>query len=498
MIKCLIPILFLLICGCSGFSGFVAEGESGDELSGANVPGAGPKAATSYTALLNQQVAHDLPIDQKRDIDDASRNLIAQLPTTRIYREDGGLAVDIAEYDFMDGERAASVHPSLWSHGHLNRKAGLFGVTQGVYQFRGYDASVMTYVRGKRGWIVIDASMSPAPARASLELVDRYLEKLPITAIIFTHSHRDHFGGVAGILPRAIKNVPIIAPEAFARETAAEHSLAGPHMNERSAYQGGIFIKPGGRGRMGAGLTQSFAIGPMSYAAPTYELREHSETLRLDGVEIVFVDASGTEATSEFVMYLPKYKALHMAEVLTGTQHNVLTPRGAIVRDTLLWSKVIDEMLVRFGDDAEIIMASHHWPSWGNGNVIRKLKNHRNVYRYLHDQVLRRANKGMTMHEIANHVPEPDVMKTDITTRGHYGDYKHNLRAVYQRYFGWWDGVPANLDPYGAEQESARYVEAIGGVGRTLKQARKRAGRNRNARLACGVLPLCILLAPAL
>lgn len=430
--------------------------------------------ASSTTSIANQQFANTLPLDDPRDFKDANRGFIAALPDGKAYNEDGSLSVDAMINDYITGPAPDTVNPSLWRQSKLNRVHGLFKVMDGIYQLRGYCASTMTLIKGKSGWIVVDPLMSPAPVRAGIALADKHLGERPVSAIIYTHCHWDHFGGVHGALPKDKKSaarVEIIAPANFLKETIREHVLAGWHMGRRIWYQGGASLKPDVAGRMGIGLSQIFSLGPVGLVPPTKELSQGENKLVVDGIDFVFMDAGGTEAPAEFVFYLPAFKALQTAEIVCGTQHNVLTPRGAKVRDALKWSKVIDKVLARFGRDAEVLMASHHWPVWGNETVRRKLRNHRNLYRYIHDQTLRRANHGMTMHEIAEDLPLPQLAQSDLSTRGYYGNMKNNSRAVYQHYFGWWDGVPAHFNPLTPEAAARKHVEFMGGPEATLKKA---------------------------
>ena len=432
-----------------------------------------PLAATAATQAANKSVESRLPLQHTDDFTDATRGLIATIEGGKIVRSDAQLSVDVNINDYVEGPAPDTVNPSLWRQSKLNKIHGLFEVVDGVYQVRGYDVAVMTLIAGTTGWIVVDPLMSAAPVRAGLALANEHLGKRPVSAILFTHSHQDHFGGVRGAMETAGdgEDVTIVAPAGFLREVVSEHLLAGPLMNRRSVYQGGFTLQPGPQGWMGLGLAQVIARGGRDLVPPTRAVAPGGEDFAIDGVPFAFIDASGTEATAEFVFYLPQHKVLHSAEVVTGAQHNVLAPRGAKVRDTLRWSEVIDAMLARFGGDAVALVGSHHGPVFGNTRVQQKLRNHRNLYRYLHDQTLRRANLGLTMHEIADDLPEPALMQTDFSTRGYYGFFKHNVRAVYQSYFGWWDGVPANLDPLAPEQAAKKYVEFMGGTDAVLKKA---------------------------
>ena len=432
--------------------------------------------ATSHTAEKNKQVAEELPLGYQRDFKFARKGLIAQLEGSKIETPSGRLVVDATLYDFVEGDAPPEVNPSLWRHSKLSRMHGLFKVVDGVYQFRGYDLAVMTLIEGKTGWIIVDPLFTAASSSAGLALANEHLGERPVSAVIFTHSHQDHFGGINGVLPESKEDaskIEIIAPLNFFAETLSEHHLAGPHMNGRIRYQGGLPLKDGPNGRMGLGLGQVVALGPIVAKPATIELGEGTTRMEVDGIEIIFEDASGTEATSEFVFYFPEFKVLHTAEVVSGTLHNVLTPRGAQVRDTLKWSQVIDKILANYGGEAEALIASHHHPFFGNEAVKNKLRNHRNVYRYLHDQTLRLANQGRSMHEIANAIPEPQLMKGDFSVRGYYGNFKHNIRAVYQLYYGWWGGNPGTMNPLDPKKAGNHYVEFMGGEEELLDKAKK-------------------------
>ena len=440
-----------------------------------------------HTINSNREFSNRLPLHEDGDFRQAHRGLIARWDRPTIDNVDGSPSVFVKLNDFIEGTAPNSVNPSLWRHAKLNKAHGLYEITPGVYQLRGYDAANMTVVEGKTGWIVIDPLLTPAPVRAGLQLLDEHVKILPVTAILFTHSHQDHFGGTEGVLERAIADVPMIAPANFYQESLQEHVLAGPHMDRRFDYQAGRALKPGPRGWVGFGLSQQFSQGESVLPKPTKELNNKNETLFIDGIQFDFVPASGTEATSEFLFYIPQYQVLQSAEVVSGVQHNVLTPRGARVRDTLLWSKVIDQLLIRFGASAEYLVASHNPPVFGNELVQRKLRNHRNLYRYIHDQTLRRANNGMTMHEITDDVEEPHLMQSDFSTRPYYGNFKHNIRAVYQLYYGWWGGVPANLDPLPPVELGNRYIAALGGADNILAIA-TRAHKEGDYRWAATLL----------
>jgi alkyl sulfatase BDS1-like metallo-beta-lactamase superfamily hydrolase len=436
-----------------------------------------PGVATKATEAANAAVAKRLPIDDPSDFEDARRGRIAQIDGGIIRNAKGETIWDANSFSFITGPAPASVNPSLWRQSKLNAEHGLFEVTPGIYQFRGYDIAVMTLIKGQTGWIVVDPLSAVESAAAGLALANKTLGMLPVSGIIFTHSHGDHFGGVAGLATaERLKSgsLPIVAPHGFILEAVSENVLAGPHMGRRAQFQFGVQLPRAPSAMVGTGLGQTLATGgTQSLAKPTLEVGAGSAPVTIDGVVFEFIDAANSEAPAEFMFYLPQFKALSSAEVATGTFHNVLTQRGAKVRDTLGWSKAIDSALRQYGDKAQVVFGSHNWPSWGPAAVRQFLAHHRDAYRYIHDQTLRRANAGGTMVEIAEDIGEPGFAKTDFSVRGYYGTYNHNAKAVYQHYFGWWDGVPAHYNPHPPVEESRRYVAAMGGTKKTLKAGTK-------------------------
>lgn len=438
-------------------------------LMAANQPPQG--TATEATKAANAKVAARLPLADQTDFENANRGLLAQIEGDQILNPDGSVAWEIGRFDFIKDAAPGTVNPSLWRQSKLNSIHGLFKVSEGIYQLRGYDISVMTLIAGKTGWIVVDPLTTSAPAKAGLALANKTLGDRPVKAVIFTHSHGDHFGGVNGVTSAAdvqSGKVQIIAPHGFLGEAIGENVLAGTSMSRRAQYQFGTSLPAGKTGHIGTGLGQMLSTGDLSLLPPTKTIAKDGETLTIDGVVFEFMDASETEAPAELVFYLPKFKALHSAEVATRNFHNVLTPRGALVRDTLKWSKVIDAMLAKYGAKSDVLLASHHWPTWGSANVQTALTNQRNIYRYVHDQTLRQANQGATMLEIAENIGEPDFAATDFGVRDYYGTLNHNAKAVYQRYFGWWDGVPAHYHELPPVQASQKYVAAMGGADKAI------------------------------
>ncbi len=456
-----------------------------------------PGRASASTAARNADIATRLPLGDQGDFADARRGLLARLDTD-ILNADGSVAWDVDEFAFLEGAAPASVNPSLWRQSQLAAIHGLFEVVPGIYQIRGYDLAVMTLIAGESGWIVVDPLLTEATAKAGLDLANRTLGERPVSGVIYTHSHGDHFGGVRGVLSpetHAKGDTPVIAPHGFTAEVVGENVLAGTAMTRRAGYQFASEVPSGAAGAVGVGLGPKLAQGRVGLLPPTRELSKEGGTLTIDGVAFEFLDAGGTEAPSEFVFYLPQFRALHTAEVVTRTFHNVLTPRGALVRDALQWSKRIDEIMTRFAARSDVILASHHWPGWGGAVVRDRLRNQRDIYRYVHDQTLRLANQGLTMDEIAEVIGEPDFVRSDFGARGYYGTFEHNAKAVYQRYFGWWNAVPADYDPLPKTQEAERWIAAVGGPAAALAGGRD-AFDGGDYRWAARLLQTLVFAAP--
>ncbi|MGH6652589.1 MAG: alkyl/aryl-sulfatase [Sphingopyxis sp.] len=434
-------------------------------------------AASEATRTAQAELAKRLPLDDPRDMANATRGKLAEIPGGVILTSDGKTVWDRRPYDFLSATEAPdTVNPSLWRQARLDAVHGLFEVVPGkIWQLRGYDISVMTIIRGKSGWIVVDPLLSEEAAAAGWKLFADTVEAksgtLPIKAVIFSHSHSDHFGGVGGIVtPEQVAKakIRIIAPHGFSEEATSENVLAGTAMGRRALYMFGSILAPGPAGQVDTGLGPKLSSGTIGYMEPTETVSEKGGTLTIDGLVFDFLDAGGTEAPSEFVFYIPAYKALHTTEVVTHTLHNVLTLRGAQVRDALRWSKVIDAALLKWGGKAEVALASHHWPTWGTGEVSALLTNQRDAYRYVHDRTLFLANRGATLHELADATAEAPVQGRDFSTRGYYGTLNHDMKATYQRYFGWWDGNPANFNPIPPEQSAPKYVALAGGADKLL------------------------------
>ncbi|NNL67979.1 MAG: MBL fold metallo-hydrolase [Myxococcales bacterium] len=421
---------------------------------------------------MNAAVLRALPFEDRQDFEDARRGLIASRKDPVIRDAAGNEVWNLAKYAFQEGDAPASVNPSLWRQAKLNGIHGLFEVREGIYQVRGYDLANMTFVAGDTGWVVIDPGTTEETARAALALVTQHLGERPVSALVYTHSHIDHFGGARGMvsLQRA-GEIPVVAPEGFVVEAVSENVLAGTTMSRRAGYMFGFLLHRGARGHVDSGLGKASTPGTFSLSAPSHEITGEGETLTLDGVRMIFQNTPGAEAPAEMMIYLPDHRALCGAENVSHVLHNLYTLRGAKVRDALRWSGYLQETIDRFGDDAEVLFASHHWPTWGRERIGDYLRKQRDVYKYIHDQTLRLANHGLTPTEIAEQLELPPSLAQTFAVRGYYGTVSHNAKAVYQHYFGWFDGNPANLDPLPPEQAGPRYVAFMGGADALLEKA---------------------------
>jgi alkyl sulfatase BDS1-like metallo-beta-lactamase superfamily hydrolase len=432
-----------------------------------------PKDATPQTRAANAPV--ELGFDPA-DFDRASRGLVAA-HRTGIIESPFGPVWDMPRYDFIErgSENPETVNPSLWRQAQLNAIHGLFEVAPGIWQARGYDISNVTFIAGETGWIVIDPLTAEYTARACLDLANEHLGERPVVAVIYTHSHADHFGGVLGVTTRedvAAGRCRVIAPEHFMRETIEENVIAGFAMLRRAAYQFGPLLPAGPKGHVDCGLGKAIPFWPADLIAPTEEITATGQELVVDGVRIVFQLTPEAEAPAEMNFFFPDHGWLCTAENCTHNMHNLVPIRGAHVRDALKWSKYIDEMIELFGADTELMFASHHWPRWGREDVLGYLVLQRDLYRWIHDQTMRMANHGYTVLEIAEILEFPPEFREESHTIGYYGALVHNVKAVYQRYLSWYDGNPANLWRLPPTEAGARYVRLAGGADALLAQAR--------------------------
>lgn len=439
-----------------------------------------PKKATKYTKSKNKDFAKSLPVDDGTDAANVARGFIATRENPVIEKHEPNawqpISWDLSKSNFVKGESPETVNPSLWRQAGLNAQHGLYEICEDFYQVRGFDTSNATFIRGNTGWIVIDPLTTAETAAAAYELVTENLGFSEISAVIYTHSHLDHYGGILGMLERSRieeENIPIVAPEGFLREAVAENVIAAPVMGRRATYQFGMLLPWSEQGHVDQGLGKGIPTGSSALVPPTIEITETGQELTLDGVKIEFQLTPESEAPAEMHFFFPEYKALCMAENCSGTMHNILTLRGALVRDSLQWSKYIDEALERWGDSANLVFASHGWPHWGKDAVRGYLTRQRDLYRWLHDQAMRLANLGYTPNEIAAEVTLPSGLWDDFMCHGYYGTVSHNVRAVYQRYIGFYDGHPSSLDPHTPVEVGKRYVDFMGGIEDLLEKAKK-------------------------
>jgi alkyl sulfatase BDS1-like metallo-beta-lactamase superfamily hydrolase len=434
----------------------------------------GPQDASTHTARANLHVASTLPLHDRDDFERATRGLLATIDPPVIDGPGGRPLWDRRRFDFLDGDSPPEVNPSLWRQAQLNNVHGLFEVVDGIYQVRGYDISNISFVRTDTGWLVIDPLTVAETAAAARRLVDDHFGVRPIVAIIYTHSHVDHFGGVRGIVTDDEVDsgrVRIIAPAGFLEAAVSENVIAGPAMRRRAMYMYGILLPPGPKGHVDAGLGKGTPFGSSGLIAPTESIETTGETLDIDGVTVEFQMTPGTEAPAEMNFYFPQFRAVCMAENCSATLHNVYTPRGAEIRDALGWSRYIDEARVSFLDRADVAFASHHWPRWGTADIDTWLRGQRDAYRYLHDETMRLANHGHTALEIAEEIQLPAALGDEFFNRDYYGTVNHNVKAVYQRYLGWFDANPANLHPLPPVPSAQRFVEYMGGADEVLRRA---------------------------
>jgi len=469
MIGRILPIAFAaLVVAGSGFA------------MAAGTPGAKP--AEPATRLANAEVLQELPFSDKEDFEAASFGRIAPLPGGQVRDAEGKVVWDMAAYQaFMGSEQAPpTVNPSLWRQERLNNITGLFKVTPGIHQVRGFDLSNMTIVEGDTGIIIIDPLVSVETAAAGLDIYRKHVNTKPVVAVIYSHSHVDHFGGVKGVTSDAdvqAGRTKIYAPEGFLEHATSENIYAGNAMSRRALYMYGALLPKAADGQVGAGLGKTTALGMVSMIAPTDTIGAgglRNEERVIDGVRIQFQLTPGTEAPAEMNMYFPDSKALCMAENASHTLHNILTIRGAQVRDSRQWARYLDDTLNTYGETAEVVFAQHHWPTWGRAKIRAFLADQRDMYQYIHDQTLRLVNQGLTPVEIADTLRTlPPDLANKWYARDYYGTMSHNVRAVYQRYMGFYDGNPANLDPLPPVEVAHRYVDFMGGASAVISRARQ-------------------------
>jgi alkyl sulfatase BDS1-like metallo-beta-lactamase superfamily hydrolase len=434
------------------------------------------KPASAATIAAQREQAATLPVEDGRDAEFAARGFLGTRADPLITAKDGRPVWNLNAYAWIDGKAPDTVNPSLWRHQSILRKHGLFALSDGMWQVRGFDVSNMTVIKGATGWILVDPLTARETAAAAMELVNDKLGARPVSAVIYTHSHADHYGGIRGVVSlddvKAGK-VAIIAPAHFIEETASENVMAGPAMGRRANYQFGGSLTPGPTGQMGSGIGSAISAGEITLIAPTLTIRKTGEKHVIDGVALEFQMVPETEAPAEMNVMFAEAKTLLVGELATCSLHNILTPRGAKVRDAHAWAGYLTEAIALYGERTESFAASHCWPRFGKEEVRSFLGAQRDNYKYLHDQSVRMMNKGMTQAEIAEAIKPPPAISGQWFNKGYYGTYSHNSKAVYQRYLGWYDAVPAHLNPWPPEGRARKYVAAMGGAAKVISLAKK-------------------------
>jgi alkyl sulfatase BDS1-like metallo-beta-lactamase superfamily hydrolase len=442
-----------------------------------------PKPATEATKAANRAMQESLNFNDREDFDNATRGFIGKPEVLTIKDANGKAVWDLEAYKaFIATDKPApdTVNPSLWRNAQLNMQYGLFQVRDRIYQVRGYDLSNITFIQGDTGWIVFDPLISAETAKAALDLITQYRGRRPVVAVVYSHSHVDHYGGVRGVVDEAdVKSgkVPILAPEHFSEHAISENVIAGNAMSRRAIYMYGAMLPRNATGGVNGGLGQTTSTGTAGLIEPTREIKTTGEEVVIDGVRMVFQMTPGTEAPAEMNTYFPQFRAMWMAENSTNTLHNVLTLRGAQVRDPLKWASFLSETIDLYGDGTDVKFQAHHWPMWGNARIIDYWKKYRDQYKYIHDQSVNLMNKGYTGIEISNLVKLPSELEKQWYNRGYYGSVRHNTRAVYQRYMGFYDAVPATLDQLPPDDAAKKYVDYMGGAPAILAKAKADFGK---------------------
>ncbi|MBN3492000.1 alkyl/aryl-sulfatase [Vibrio neptunius] len=437
-----------------------------------------PKDASDVTKEVNNQIKQDLPFNDKRDFKDAQRGFVAKQEVVTITNENGDIVWDLEAYkDYISLDKPSpdTVNPSLWRNAQLNMINGLFEVTEGIYQVRGYDLSNITFIKGDTGWIVFDPLISQETAKAALNFINQELGERPVTGVFYSHSHIDHFGGVRGVVDEKdviSGKVPIVASYGFTEHAVSENVIAGNAMGRRAVYMYGALLPRNEKGGVNGGLGQTTSTGIATMIKPTDIIKETGEKRTIDGVKMVFQYTPGSEAPTEMNIWFPDKKALWMAENTTNTMHNILTLRGAQVRDALKWSSYLQETIDLWGDEVQVKFQSHHWPMWGQKDIVEYFKTQRDMYKYTHDQTVRLMNQGYIGSEISEMIEFPDEIGNTWSSRGYYGTLRHNSRAVYQRYMGWYNGNPSDLNNLPPADAAEKYVEYMGGEQQAIKKAK--------------------------
>ena len=443
----------------------------------AGMPRETPKDASAFVVAQHEATLKALPFSDVRDFDDAARGFLGSIENAKIVSPQGRLVWSLEPYGFLKDEKAPpTVDPSLWRQSRLNMHHGLFEVVPGVYQVRGLDIANMTLIEGDTGVVVVDTLTSIEGARAAMELYFQHRGRKPVTSVIFTHTHTDHWGGARGVLDDAALaggEVPVIAPNLFMEHAVSENIIAGPAMLRRAQYQFGPFLAKGVRGHVDCGLGKTMATGAVALVRPTDLIMATGDRRVIDGLEFEFQMAPNSEAPAEMHFYVPRYRLLNLAENCTHNFHNLLPFRGADVRDALAWSKYLGEALQMWGGKADAMCGQHHWPVWGKERIDTMIREQRDLYKFAHDQTIRLMNHGLTAAEIAETIRLPESLDGAWHGRGYYGHIRHNVKAIYQKYLGWYDANPVNLDPLPPVESGKKYVEYMGGADALLARARK-------------------------
>ena len=436
------------------------------------------KPPSTFTLEIRKGIQAQLPFADKRDFEEAKRGFIAEPPYTKIMADAGHVAWDMGSYGWLlTGKDFPSIHPSLQRQAILNMAYGLYEVVPGrIYQVRGYDLANISFIKGDTGWIVFDPLTAKETARAALEFINEKLGKRPVVGVVYSHSHVDHFGGVRGIVDEAdvaSGKVMVIAPEGFLNAAISENVFAGNAMTRRSQWQYSVLLQRHPNGHVDQAIGKNVASGNTGLIPPNRLVRQDFEEIMLDGVQMVFQNAPDTEAPVEMNTYFPQFKTLWTSEIITGTIHNVYTIRGATVRNALNWSKEINEALYKFGQEAEVMFASHSWPRWGNSRIQEVLRAQRDAYANLNNQALHYANRGVTINEIQNVYQVPKSLREQWAVRSYHGDMQNNVRGVVNRFLGHYDGNPTNLIPLSPKDSAPLYVEMMGGSAKILAKGQK-------------------------
>jgi len=467
----------ILVCNCAysaGGGGVIADPGA---MQGKHFDVKGQQPST-YTIELQNGLRKTLPFDDKRDFEEAQKGFIAAPPYKQIMADAGNVAWDMGSYDFLlQGKDFDSVHPSLQRQAILNMAYGLYEVVPGkIYQVRGFDLANISFIKSDNGWIVFDPLTAKETARAALELVNEKLGKRPVVAVVYSHSHADHFGGVRGVVDEDdVKSgkVKIIAPVGFMEHAVAENVYAGNAMTRRMYFQYGVLLPRSPFGHVDQSIGKNTAAGNLGLIEPNVYITKDYETLNVDGVEMEFQNTPGTEAPAEMNTYFPQFQAFWAAENITGTIHNIYTLRGALVRDALAWSKNINNALYRYGNNAQVMFASHTWPRWGNERIQEVMRTQRDSYANLNNDVLHLANNGVTINEVQNVYKQPDSLKSQWAAHSYHGSEEHNSRAVINRYLGFWDANPATLTPLSPKDSAPLYVEMMGGSAKIIAKGKQ-------------------------